>query len=494
MIKFIFFILFLTPLCFFSRFWVVQLIFLLVRFLFILNLGFNFQFIGISYLFGVDLLSYTLILLRFWICALIILAREKVYKIKNYFNLFLINLLILLISLVITFCAINLFIFYLFFEISLIPTLILIIGWGYQPERIQAGIYLLFYTLLASLPIIIVIFYYYRKFGSLDFIFINNNLNRVYIYICINIVFFIKIPMFFVHLWLPKAHVEAPVAGSIILAGIILKLGGYGLLRFIPLFIEVGLKINFLFVNISLVGGLIVSLICIRQSDIKSLIAYSSVAHIGIVLGGIIRFNYWGLSGALVIILAHGLCSSGLFALANISYERLISRRLYLNKGLINLIPSIRIWWFLLCSSNIAAPPSLNLLGEIILINRLISYRVLTIIFLIFISFFRAVYSLYLYSYTQHGIIYSGVYSLSQNYTREFLLIFLHWFPLNIIILKRENFTLWIYLSSLSNKTLICGVKNICIYLKFCLFVIFIFYCFCCLEFLLLWWVYYFFI
>lgn len=109
---------------------------------------------------------------------------------------------------------------------------------------------------------------------------------------CINIVFFIKIPIYFVHLWLPKAHVEAPVSGSIILAGVMLKLGGYGLIRLIPIFIEIGIKINYIFIIISLVGGFIVSLICLRQTDIKALIAYSSVAHIGLVLRGIITLNY----------------------------------------------------------------------------------------------------------------------------------------------------------------------------------------------------------
>nr|QUB07197.1 NADH dehydrogenase subunit 4 [Syneta adamsi] len=444
MMKFMLMLVFSIPLCFNMNFWFFQWLMFFMSFIFYLNMSFNYLYLSISYMLGYDLLSYSLILLSFWICSLMILASSKVYKYLNYYKLFLFIMLLLLFSLIMTFASLNLFMFYIFFEISLIPTLILIMGWGYQPERIEAGIYLLFYTLMMSLPMMISIFYLYKKINSLYFYNMNINLN-FFMYMCINMVFLVKIPMFFLHLWLPKAHVEAPVAGSMILAGIMLKLGGYGMMRLMFNFISLGLKINFIFIVLSLIGGVMVSLICLRQSDIKSLIAYSSVAHMGLVLAGIMTMNLFGLWGALIMMLAHGLCSSGLFCLANISYERLNSRSLYLNKGLLNLMPSMSLWWFLFCSSNMAAPPSLNLLGEIMLINSLVSFNWITMLMLIFLSFMSAVYSLFLFSYSQHGNLNSSLYSIFPGKYQEYLLLFLHWIPLNILILKSEYLLYWIY-------------------------------------------------
>nr|QII42081.1 NADH dehydrogenase subunit 4 [Anopheles sinensis] len=447
MLKFIFMMLFMFPLSFFKNFyWTVQNLIFLLTFLFMINLSSLNYFNYISYYFGLDMISYGLILLSFWICGLMLMASEKVFTYNNYEKLFIFMILFLLLMLVLTFSSMSVFMFYLFFEASLIPTLFLILGWGYQPERLQAGVYLLFYTLLASLPLLIGIFYILNFMNTLSFTLLLNLsfMNMNLLYLSLIFAFLVKMPMFLVHLWLPKAHVEAPVSGSMILAGILLKLGGYGLLRMFSLLQISGVKYNYWWISVSLVGGVLISLVCLRQTDLKALIAYSSVAHMGIVLSGLLTMTYWGLTGSYALMIAHGLCSSGLFCLANISYERMGSRSLLINKGLLNFMPTLSLWWFLLCSGNMAAPPTLNLLGEISLLNSIVSWSWVTMIMLAFLSFFSAAYSLYLFAYSQHGKVYSGVYFFSVGTIREFLLLMLHWLPLNLLILKSSFCMLWI--------------------------------------------------
>nr|QKJ80216.1 NADH dehydrogenase subunit 4 [Florometra sp. BMK-2020] len=402
---------------------------------------------SLFFVLGLDNVSISLIILSCWLLPLTLLASNNHISFYSFFSqrIYCFLLIFVLLMLVFTFSSLELSLFYISFEATLIPILIIISRWGLNYDRYQSSIYFVFYTLFGSLPFLVSLLSINIFLGSLYFPFFNfsfifefsyNNFSSLW-WIFTFLIFIIKMPIYGFHLWLPKAHVEATVAGSMLLAAVLLKLGGYGLIRLLSIFSFVNFySINFFIVSFCVWGSLITGIICFCQSDLKSLIAYSSVGHMSLVAGGIFLGLNSSVNGSMVLMISHGLVSSGLFCLANLLYERIGTRTLSLIRGYKCLMGLMSFWWLIFCASNLGLPPLPNFIGELLIIISFGSLSFSFVVVLGLVVLISAIYSLLIYQLTQSNKLLNSFCNIENISVCEHLLIFSHFFPLILLVIN----------------------------------------------------------
>lgn len=320
---------------------------------------------------GLDGISLFFLLLTTLLIPICILASWTgiTYKVKEY----LIAFLLLEFFLIGTFCILDLLLFYIFFESVLIPMFLIIGIWGSRERKTLASYYFFLYTLLGSVLMLLSILYIYFQIGTTDYevllTFSFLDLEQKFLWLTFFIAFAAKVPMVPVHLWLPEAHVEAPTAGSVLLAGVLLKLGTYGFIRFsIPLLPKASFYFTPLVYTIAAVGIIYTSFTAIRQSDFKRIIAYTSIAHMNLVMLGIFSFNTIGLEGALFQSLSHGFVASALFLVIGIVYERYHTRLVKYYGGLAIVMPLYISIFLFFTLANISFPGTSSFVGEFLIL------------------------------------------------------------------------------------------------------------------------------
>ena len=376
-----------------------------------------FPLLTLNFTLGVDGISLFFILLTTLLIPLCLLASWN--SIGHSLKEFLIAFLFLDFLLIGVFCVLDLLFFYIFFESVLIPMFLIVGIWGSRERKILAAYYFFLYTLLGSVVMLLATLYILEQVGTTDYevllTFSFSEIEQKFLWFAFFLSFASKVPMLPVHLWLPEAHVEAPTAGSVILAGVLLKLGTYGFIRFsLPLFPQASFFFAPLVYTIAAVGIVYTSFTAIRQTDFKRIIAYTSIAHMNLVMLGIFSFNNIGIEGAIFQSLSHGFVASALFLVIGVVYDRYRTRLVQYYGGLASTMPVYVFIFLFFTMANIGLPGTSSFIGEFLILAG--SFKVNTSITFLGATgmVIGGAYSLWLFNRISYG-------NLKIQYTTQFL-------------------------------------------------------------------------
>ena len=384
--------------------------------------------LGIEYSLGIDGLSVWLVLLTAFITIVVVIAGGEVIKdrVHQYLGAFLI-LSGLMIG---VFAAADGMLFYVFFEATLIPMYIIIGVWG-GPNRVYAAFKFFLYTLLGSLLTMVAIIYLYLQSGSFEILAWHRlplTLHeQVLIFVAFLLAFAVKIPMWPVHTWLPDAHVEAPTGGSVVLAAIMLKLGAYAFLRLsLPIAPDASHELAWLMITLSLVAVIYIGLVALVQTDMKKLVAYSSIAHMGFVTLGFFMFNETGMQGAVVQMVSHGFVAGAMFLCIGVLYDRLHTRQIADYGGVINRMPKFAALFLLFSMANAGLPATSGFVGEFLVILGAVQFDFWIGLLAATALIWGAGYSLWMYKRVVFGPVANpNVDKMEDVNRREFWLLML---------------------------------------------------------------------